>query len=48
MEKPMVRNNASTLTSQLVDTSIFITIAHGTMPLNALITLHLTQYALKP
>jgi len=47
-KKLWLRNNASTLTSQLVDTSIFITIAfYGTMPLNALITLIFTQYAFK-
>ena len=47
-EKLWLRNNASTLASQLVDTSIFITIAfYGTMPLNALITLIFTQYAFK-
>jgi uncharacterized integral membrane protein (TIGR00697 family) len=43
-KKLWLRNNASTLTSQLVDTSIFITIAfYGTMPFNALITLIFTQ-----
>ena len=47
-KKLWLRNNASTLTSQLVDTSIFITIAfYGTMPLNALITLILL-ICLKP
>lgn len=47
-KKLWLRNNASTLASQLVDTSIFITIAfYGTMPLNALITLIFTQYIFK-
>lgn len=47
-EKLWVRNNASTMTSQLVDTAIFVTIAfYGTMPLAALGTLIATQYLFK-
>ncbi|MBM7717084.1 queuosine precursor transporter [Siminovitchia sp. FSL H7-0308] len=43
-----IRNNASTMTSQLVDTTIFITIAfYGTMPVGALAGLILTQYSFK-
>lgn len=47
-KKLWIRNNASTMTSQLVDTTIFVTIAfYGTMPLGALIALILTQYTFK-
>jgi len=47
-KKLWIRNNASTMTSQLADTTIFITIAfYGTMPLGALIGLILTQYSFK-
>ncbi|WP_142827538.1 queuosine precursor transporter [Planococcus soli] len=43
-----LRNNASTMTSQLVDTSIFITIAfYGTMPIGALLGMIATQYVFK-
>ena len=47
-KKLWVRNNASTMASQLIDTSLFILIAFfGTMPLAALGTLILTQYVFK-
>ncbi|MBS4209214.1 queuosine precursor transporter [Bacillus sp. FJAT-50079] len=47
-KKLWIRNNASTMISQLVDTTIFITIAFlGTMPLPALLALIMTQYAFK-
>lgn len=43
-----LRNNASTMSSQLVDTSIFITIAfYGTMPIGALLGMIATQYVFK-
>lgn len=43
-----LRNNGSTLTSQLLDSVIFITIAFaGTMPLGALLTMMATQYLVK-
>ncbi|GKW46485.1 MULTISPECIES: queuosine precursor transporter [unclassified Planococcus (in: firmicutes)] len=46
--KLWLRNNASTMVSQLVDTTIFIVIAfYGTMPLSALIAMIFTQYAFK-
>lgn len=46
--KLWLRNNASTMASQLVDTTIFITIAfYGTMPTGALITMIFTQYVFK-
>lgn len=46
--KLWVRNNASTMTSQLVDTTIFITIAFaGTMPTGALIAMIFSQYLFK-
>lgn len=46
--KLWVRNNASTMGSQLVDTTLFITIAfYGTMPLGALIAMIATQYVFK-
>ncbi|WP_144461156.1 queuosine precursor transporter [Siminovitchia fortis] len=47
-KKLWIRNNASTMISQLVDTTIFITIAfYGTMPFGALIGLILSQYSFK-
>ncbi|WP_153730603.1 queuosine precursor transporter [Sporosarcina obsidiansis] len=47
-KKLWIRNNASTMASQLVDTVIFIAIAfYGTMPLSALLGLILTQYVFK-
>ncbi|AQQ51861.1 queuosine precursor transporter [Planococcus lenghuensis] len=46
--KLWVRNNASTMVSQLVDTTLFITIAfYGTMPLSALLLMIVTQYVFK-
>lgn len=46
--KLWVRNNASTMVSQLADTTIFITIAFaGTMPAGALIGMIVTQYLFK-
>ena len=46
--KLWIRNNASTMTSQLVDTTIFITIAfYGTMPTSALLGMIATQYLFK-
>ncbi|MBD7984873.1 queuosine precursor transporter [Sporosarcina sp. Sa2YVA2] len=43
-----VRNNASTMVSQLVDTTIFITIAFaGTMPVSVLIGMIVSQYVFK-
>lgn len=46
--KLWLRNNASTMTSQLVDTAIFITIAfYGTMPTGALVAMIFTQYLFK-
>ncbi|VEF48904.1 putative integral inner membrane protein [Bacillus freudenreichii] len=47
-KKLWIRNNASTMVSQLVDTTIFIAIAfYGTMPTSALFALILTQYSFK-
>ncbi|MFT4415612.1 queuosine precursor transporter [Fredinandcohnia humi] len=47
-KKLWLRNNASTMLSQLVDTSIFITIAFiGTMPITVLVGLIFTQYIFK-
>ncbi|WP_249870040.1 queuosine precursor transporter [Oceanobacillus saliphilus] len=47
-KKLWLRNNASTMLSQLVDTTLFITIAFfGTMPLAALGNLVVTQYLFK-
>jgi uncharacterized integral membrane protein (TIGR00697 family) len=47
-KKLWLRNNASTMLSQLVDTTIFITIAfYGTMPTAVLGTLIVTQYIFK-
>ncbi|WP_077328403.1 queuosine precursor transporter [Virgibacillus siamensis] len=43
-----LRNNASTMTSQLVDTAVFITIAFfGTVPTSVLLSMILTQYVFK-
>jgi queuosine precursor transporter len=43
-----LRNNGSTLSSQLLDSVIFITIAFaGTMPVGALLTMIVTQYFVK-
>ncbi|ANU24543.1 queuosine precursor transporter [Planococcus donghaensis] len=43
-----LRNNASTMASQLVDTSLFITIAfYGTMPTSVLLGMIVTQYIFK-
>ncbi|PTY77418.1 transporter [Heyndrickxia sporothermodurans] len=48
VKKLWLRNNASTMLSQLVDTMIFISIAFfGTMPVAALATLVFTQYVFK-
>ena len=47
-DKLWLRNNSSTLLSQLADTTIFISIAFfGTMPLTALLALIGTQYLFK-
>ncbi|MCM3768722.1 queuosine precursor transporter [Neobacillus niacini] len=47
-KKLWLRNNASTMLSQLIDTTIFITIAfYGTMPIAILGTLIMTQYMFK-
>jgi queuosine precursor transporter len=47
-KKLWLRNNASTMTSQLIDTTIFIVIAfYGTMPLAVLGGLIFTQYVFK-
>lgn len=47
-KKLWLRNNASTMTSQLLDTTIFITIAfYGTMPNSVLIGMIVTQYVFK-
>ncbi|CAH2714710.1 queuosine precursor transporter [Neobacillus rhizosphaerae] len=47
-KKLWLRNNASTMLSQLIDTTIFITIAfYGTMPMAVLVSLILTQYVFK-
>ncbi|MEH7352305.1 queuosine precursor transporter [Neobacillus drentensis] len=47
-KKLWLRNNASTMLSQLIDTTIFITIAfYGTMPIAVLGSLILTQYIFK-
>jgi len=48
MKKLWLRNNASTMLSQIVDTTIFISIAFiGTMPFAVLVTLIFTQYVFK-
>ncbi|MCJ8007100.1 queuosine precursor transporter [Lederbergia wuyishanensis] len=47
-KKLWLRNNASTMLSQLIDTTIFITIAfYGMMPNAVLVTLIITQYIFK-
>lgn len=47
-KKLWLRNNASTMLSQLIDTTIFITIAfYGTMPIAILGSLIITQYIFK-
>lgn len=47
-KKLWIRNNLSTMASQLVDTAIFITIAfYGTMPIGALIGMIFSQYIFK-
>ncbi|TCZ78204.1 VUT family protein [Paenibacillus albiflavus] len=47
-QKLWLRNNASTMLSQLIDTTIFITIAFlGTMPIAVLGSLIVMQYAFK-
>lgn len=47
-KKLWVRNNASTMVSQLLDTTLFITIAFlGTMPLGALLGMIISQYIFK-
>jgi uncharacterized integral membrane protein (TIGR00697 family) len=47
-KKLWLRNNASTMLSQLIDTTIFITIAfYGTMPIAILGSLIVTQYVFK-
>ena len=47
-KKLWLRNNASTMLSQLIDTTIFISIAfYGTMPIAILGSLILTQYLFK-
>jgi uncharacterized integral membrane protein (TIGR00697 family) len=47
-KKLWLRNNASTMLSQLIDTTIFITIAfYGTMPVAILGSLIFTQYVFK-
>ncbi|MGE7914357.1 queuosine precursor transporter [Lysinibacillus xylanilyticus] len=46
--KLWLRNNASTMVSQLIDTALFITIAfYGVMPFKVLLTLFITQYMFK-
>ncbi|MDC3424453.1 queuosine precursor transporter [Aquibacillus sp. 3ASR75-11] len=47
-KKLWVRNNLSTMSSQLIDTTIFISIAfYGTLPTTALLGMIVTQYAFK-
>jgi uncharacterized integral membrane protein (TIGR00697 family) len=47
-KKLWIRNNLSTMASQLVDTAIFISIAfYGTMPLGVLIGMIFSQYIFK-
>jgi len=47
-KKLWLRNNTSTMLSQLIDTIVFITIAfYGVMPISALIGLVVTQYVFK-
>ncbi|KGP71418.1 queuosine precursor transporter [Pontibacillus yanchengensis] len=46
--KLWLRNNVSTMTSQLLDTVVFISIAfYGTVPMSALLAMIGTQYAFK-
>lgn len=46
--KLWLRNNSSTMVSQLIDTTLFITIAfYGVMPIGALVGLIATQYVFK-
>jgi len=45
--KLWLRNNLSTMTSQLLDTTVFITIAFYGLPLSAILGLIGTQYAFK-
>ncbi|SDJ82263.1 queuosine precursor transporter [Sediminibacillus albus] len=46
--KLWLRNNLSTMTSQLIDTAIFITVAFwGTVPLSILFSMIVTQYVFK-
>ncbi|MFE8701442.1 queuosine precursor transporter [Cytobacillus sp. FJAT-54145] len=46
--KLWLRNNLSTVLSQLIDTSVFIMVAfYGTMPMGALLAMILTQYVFK-
>ncbi|RNF38713.1 queuosine precursor transporter [Planococcus salinus] len=46
--KLWIRNNASTMVSQLVDTTLFIAIAfYGTLPTGALLGMIVTQYLFK-
>lgn len=47
-KKLWLRNNVSTMTSQLVDTTIFITVAFwGTVPFTVLLGMIVTQYVFK-
>ncbi|OZU88154.1 transporter [Virgibacillus indicus] len=47
-KKLWLRNNVSTITSQLVDTTIFITVAFwGTVPFTVLLGMIVTQYVFK-
>ncbi|GAB3069112.1 queuosine precursor transporter [Virgibacillus ainsalahensis] len=47
-KKLWLRNNLSTMTAQLVDTTIFITVAFwGIVPVNALLGMIVTQYVFK-
>lgn len=47
-KKLWLRNNLSTMTSQLIDTTLFITIAFwGTVPTNVLLGMIVTQYIFK-
>ena len=43
-----LRNNASTMVSQLIDTALFVTIAfYGIMPVSVLVSIFIAQYAFK-
>lgn len=45
-KKKWIRNNVSTMTSQMIDTAIFITIAFaGTVP--SILTMIISQYVIK-